>query len=331
MSDERSVYPRFIVPTWPGEPFMLIAERGKFEYGPFDPGDFAVSEDNALYYSDGASHPIQLRVSLQVGDVLFANNGDVGPMTYRIVAASAYDPRADEIGALNFDDDPLAVIDRLATLTRFIDRHPIALTLAGIQDALQPLTAEGGGDLEAVTPEVLEGALIAAERFARLGDVIRTTAIVLLLPELLEPGEELVAVSTSGTSSSSFDIETDRRVGCLRLTRWARAGDDRNGLVCDLVKLVAEPSPRRAELYVLGEWAEHVLGSDVPIGAALGRSSVALQWFMTHFGDLSIPIQDFWDGPGAQVSIIDIGPTLSRLVNPGPRSAGDSVPGCSDE
>jgi hypothetical protein len=58
MSDERSVYPRFIVPTWPSEPFMLIAERGKFEYGPFEEGDFLVSEeDNDLYYSDGASHP----------------------------------------------------------------------------------------------------------------------------------------------------------------------------------------------------------------------------------------------------------------------------------
>ena len=53
--------------------------------GRFEAGDFAVSEDNALYYSDGASHPIQLRISLQVGDLLFANNRDVGPMTYRIV------------------------------------------------------------------------------------------------------------------------------------------------------------------------------------------------------------------------------------------------------
>ena len=67
MSNERSAYPRFIVPTWPGEPFMLIAERGKFEYGPFEAGDFVVSEDNALYYFDGAAHPIRLRVSLQSG------------------------------------------------------------------------------------------------------------------------------------------------------------------------------------------------------------------------------------------------------------------------
>jgi hypothetical protein len=90
MSNDRYAHPRFIVPSWPEEPFMLLAERGKFEYGPFEAGDFGVSEDNVLWYSDGASHPIQLRVSLQVGDLIFANNGDVGPMTYRIVPASAY-------------------------------------------------------------------------------------------------------------------------------------------------------------------------------------------------------------------------------------------------
>jgi len=69
---------------------VLLAERGKFEYGPFEAGDFAVGEDNELWYSVGdGTHPIGLRVSLQVGDVLFANNGDVGPMTYRIVPAAA--------------------------------------------------------------------------------------------------------------------------------------------------------------------------------------------------------------------------------------------------
>ena len=252
MSDERSAYPRFIVPTWPGEPFVLIAERGKFEYGPFEAGDFAVSKDNALYYSDGASHPIQLRISLQVGD------------------------------------------------------------------------------LESVTPAVLEGALIAVERFARLGDVIRTATIALLLPELLEPGEELVAVSTSSNGSSPFDIEIDRRVGCLRLTRWARVGDDRKGLLRDYAKLAAEPSQRRAELYVLGEWAEQLLRSGVRSDTALGHSSAATS-LMTPFGDLSTPFQDFSDVPDERVSIIDIGPTLARLIGQGPGSASDSLLGRSDE
>jgi hypothetical protein len=67
MSDERYAHPRFIVPSWPEEPFMLLAERGKFEYGPFEAGDFGVYEDNVLCYSVGdGTHPIQLRVSLQV-------------------------------------------------------------------------------------------------------------------------------------------------------------------------------------------------------------------------------------------------------------------------
>ena len=148
---------------------------------------------------------------------------------------------------------------------------------------------------------------------ARLGDVIRTTAIALLLPELLEPGEEVVTVSTSNNAVHPFNIETDRRVGCLRLTRWARVGDDRKGLLSDYAKLAAEPSSRRAELYVLGEWAEQMLRSGVPSGTALGHSSAATS-LVTRFGDLSKPFPDFSDVPDERVSIIDIGPTLYRLV-----------------
>jgi hypothetical protein len=192
---------------------------------------------------------------------------------------------------------------------------------------LQPITFGGHVDfLESVTPAVLEGALIAAERFARLGDVIRTAAIALLIPKLLDPDEELVAVSTTRAGGSPFDIETDQRLGCLRLTRWARAADDRNGLVFDLVRLAADPTPRRAELYVLGEWAEHVLQDDAPIATALGRSPTVMQLFTTQFGDPSIPIEAFRDGPARRVSIIDIGPTLSELIGKGMGSAGEPSP-----
>ncbi len=312
MNDERDAQPRFIMPSWPEEPFMLLAERGKYEHGPFESGDFAVYDDNVLWYSNYPGHPFQLRVSLQVGDLLFANNGDVEPMTYRIVPASAYTQSAEGIGDLNFDDDPLGVSDRLTALVRFIDRRPIALTLAEIY---------AGG----VTPAVLEGALIAAERFARLGDVIRTTAMALLLPELLDPGEELSWGEGGEPGSLPLEIETDRRVACVRLTRWARPADDRNGLVSDLVRLATDLTPRRAELYVLGEFAEGAFQTDAPIATALRRSGAVMEAFKMRFGDPSISIEAFRAGPGSRVSVIDIGPTLSRLMNRGTESPGNSA------
>jgi hypothetical protein len=177
-----------------------------------------------------------------------------------------------------------------------------------------------------VTPAVLEGALIAAERFARLGDVIRTTAMALLLPELLDPGEETFGVVECEPGSLPLEIETDRRVACLRLTRWARAADDRNGLVSDLVRLAADPTPGRAELYVLGEWAEDAFRSDAMIATALRRSGAVMQAFRMRFGDPSISIEAFRAGAGSRVSVIDIGPTLSRLMNRDATGrAGDSI------
>src|SRR5664280_3457039 len=46
---------------------------------------------------------------------------------------------------------------------------------------------------------------------------------------------------------------------------------------------------------------------------------------------LSTPFQDFSDVPDERVSIIDIGPTLARLIEQGPGSASDSLLGRSDE
>ncbi|MGI8414259.1 MAG: hypothetical protein ACR2QA_17555 [Solirubrobacteraceae bacterium] len=164
---------------------------------------------------------------------------------------------------------------------------------------------------------MLEGVLIAAERFARLGAVIRGLTRALVLPTMLDPDEHVFAVSTGGAGRAGFDIESDRRVACLRLTRGARAGEDRSGLVSDLVRLAGDSVPRRAELYVLGEWAEDALRSEASIGSALGRFPGRPGAFRTHFGDPAVPIAAFLEGPGARVRIIDLGPRLFRIIGRG--------------
>ncbi len=40
------------------------------------------------WWSPEGAHPVRLRVRKQAGDRIYANNGDMGPMTYRIVPAA---------------------------------------------------------------------------------------------------------------------------------------------------------------------------------------------------------------------------------------------------
>jgi hypothetical protein len=74
------------VPRWPDGAFNLVALDGSFELGPCTADSWSVAENGAItdWRTDGA-HPIHLRVRMQAGDLLYANNGDTGEMTYRIV------------------------------------------------------------------------------------------------------------------------------------------------------------------------------------------------------------------------------------------------------
>lgn len=82
--DER---PRYLQPDWPDEPFLLESITGEGTLGPFNPEDWVSTPDGTLYYSDG-SHPVTLRIRgwriLPEGVLIDANDGDLGPMTFRL-------------------------------------------------------------------------------------------------------------------------------------------------------------------------------------------------------------------------------------------------------
>lgn len=88
-ADHRADQGPFIRPAWPEHPFNLQALDGGWEIGPFTKEGWDVGEDGSLYWSDGYSHPVTLRVRTQEGDLIYANDGDVGPMRYVIVPLSS--------------------------------------------------------------------------------------------------------------------------------------------------------------------------------------------------------------------------------------------------
>src|SRR4051812_47942287 len=71
---------------------------------------------------------------------------------------------------------------------------PLTQTVADLE---QDLAGKGREDVAAILREyrldgnLLRAALLARERLGRVNDVIHSTAIALVLPDLLEPGETL--------------------------------------------------------------------------------------------------------------------------------------------
>ena len=87
-TDDRRVY---IMPDFPDEPFNPRVIGARFEVGPFTKDGWEVLPDGAMtWWSSEGAHPVRLRVRKQLGDRIFANNGDMGVMTYRIVPLSEY-------------------------------------------------------------------------------------------------------------------------------------------------------------------------------------------------------------------------------------------------
>ncbi len=97
---DRRIYIR---PHFPSVPFYLVALDGGWSMGPFNDNFYADSFDNdrpgwftdpdgrLAWCDDGGGHNIGLRVRNQDGDFIDANNGDIGPMRYRIVPGTELD------------------------------------------------------------------------------------------------------------------------------------------------------------------------------------------------------------------------------------------------
>lgn len=209
---------------------------------------------------------------------------------------------------------------KLGALLRFMDDAPLTETIADLEYSLEgkDVTAIAGVlDDRRVASDVLEAALLARRRLGRISDVIHAVSIALALPQILESGETLrrPSLAAGNDPSRPFDIETDLRIAEFKLARWD--GHDamrKRQLFKDLVHLAADPSARRAELYVAGERPLRFLETTRASAAwALNRFPATTRLFEQEFGDLSVTIADFRRADGAHVRVIDLEQLLPEL------------------
>ena len=168
-----------------------------------------------------------------------------------------------------------------------------------------------------VDRRLLQSSLLVRTRLGRINDLIHATAIVLALPHLLEPDEQLVRPSLAAGNDPTrpFDIETDRRVAEFKLSRWGGTDAMRKRQVFkDLVHLAAAASGRRAELYVLGDRPIRFLRTSISKASwGLDRSPREREVFESRFGSLDRRIRDFTANEGAHVSLIDLEARLPEV------------------
>jgi hypothetical protein len=210
----------------------------------------------------------------------------------------------------------------VAALLSFLEL-PLTQTVADLEQELAGKQRDGVErilDEHGIDGGLLGAALLARNRFGRINDVIHAAAIVLLLPDLLEPGEILKRPSLAAGNDPTrpFDLETDRRVAEFKLARWRGADAMRKRHVFkDLVHLAAESSDRSKQLFVLGAEPIHFLTTTESTARwGLDRFPAAREAFAESFGAFDVAISDFVADAAVGVEIVDLEqrwPTLFRL------------------
>lgn len=212
------------------------------------------------------------------------------------------------------DETDAALHSALQRLQRFAQAHPLTAGLAQLEWDLAGATgvtmAARAGTF-GIDADLLRSAITVREAVGRINDLIHAASIVLIAQRILEPDEVLKRPSLAAGNDPTrlFDLETDRRVAEFKLSQWRGADAARKRQTFkDLVELAAEPSDRRAQLYVLGPRPLQFLRHSTSSAAwALAKSPTVLIRFAEHFGSPeSISVAEFTAGMAAEVDLVDL-------------------------
>jgi hypothetical protein len=210
-------------------------------------------------------------------------------------------------------------VERLAD---FLAATPLTTAIAELERRLDGLDAKG---VEAATRtsgvdrELLTAAVTVRRDLGRISDLIHAAAIVLVLPHVLEDGEQVTnrpSLAAGNDPSRPYDLETDRRIAEFKLARWVGADAMRKRQAFkDLVHLATDTSGRQPELFVVGDAPVRFLRSSRSTASwALDRSPATRKLFTERYGLLEMRIADFTAGPAARVRITDLRTLLPEVA-----------------
>ena len=217
------------------------------------------------------------------------------------------------------DDHDLAAA--LAAVLPFLAAAPLTAAIADLEYALDGATADTVSVIlkaRGISADLLTGAEVIRSRLGRINDLIHASAIAVVLPHLLEPGEVLARPSLAAGNDPTrpFDVQTDRRVAEFKLARWD--GHDamrKRHLVKDLVHLAAAGT--RAELYVVGARPLRFLKqTKASIAWALNRFPSTHQLYGERFGDSGAAVSAFAATHAAHVRVIDLAADFPGVFKP---------------
>src|SRR5260370_27460137 len=212
-----------------------------------------------------------------------------------------------------------AVVDALERVGRFRGEN-LAVGVARMERLVAGLDRQGLGSLlvqELVTLELLRAAVLVKRAAAQIDGVVHTAGMVLCLPELLENGEQIEAVSlAAGNTGKSFDLVTDRRIAEFTFIDWKGGSEPirKQKLLKDFYQLADADTTKRRYLYFLGdEHAPNVFRSRSPCKGMLRKFAILRDAFLEHY-EPTLSVRDYYH---AKKDLV----TLQNLERGAPKAA----------
>ncbi|MGI2036322.1 hypothetical protein ACRQ1B_28505 [Rhizobium panacihumi] len=213
--------------------------------------------------------------------------------------------------------DPAEIMKLLARFTG----PDLTRTLSGIEGTVRGVTADQCNaflEKSGAGREVLSAAAEMKRLAGQINVTIHALGILLCLPHILEPGEEVQSVSLgAGNTGRDFDLETNYRVAEFKFIRWRGGAESirQNGIFKDYLMLAEYETDKRKYLYLLGlEHALKFFRGGRAISSVLSRNGKVSELFVDRYGDQFRTVKDYFAVHGDAVRIEDVSPWLSELA-----------------
>ncbi len=208
----------------------------------------------------------------------------------------------------------------MAILDRFTGKD-LTKTLACIEGEARGVTAEDWGELLKRAHATRETLAAAAELKRMAGQVnvtIHALGILLCLPHILEPGEEVESLSLgAGSAGRRFDLETNLRVSEFKFIRWRGGAESirQNETFKDFFQLEEHQTSKRKHLYLLGkQHAVKFLRGNRALASVLSRNQKVREEFSARFGERFRTVGDYYAVYGREVEITDVSVWVRELL-----------------
>jgi hypothetical protein len=213
------------------------------------------------------------------------------------------------------------VVDALARVSRLRGEH-----LAGAVRRLEGLVAgqdrQGLGSLllhEAISLELLRAAVVVKRAAAQIDNIVHATGMLVCLPEILEEGEVIQAVSlAAGNTGKSADLVTDRRVAEFTFIDWKGGSESirKQKLFKDFYVLAEADTSKRRCLYFLGDvHAPKVFQSRSSVKGMLRKFAILRDAFLERSAP-TLKVREYYEAKKHLIALENLetaAPTAARV------------------